>query len=70
MVVKVSPEQRYQDKKEKVAKSRGIQIDSINIDVEGDVDLCGFTGISSDVRPGAQQFRVNMHSIFYFYRLN
>jgi uncharacterized OsmC-like protein len=43
------------------ATSRGIQIDSINIDVEGDVDLRGFTGISSDVRPGAQQFRVNMN---------
>jgi uncharacterized OsmC-like protein len=43
------------------ATSRGIQIDSINIDVEGDVDLSGFTGISSDVRPGAQQFIVNMN---------
>ena len=43
------------------ATSRGIQIDDINIDVEGDVDLRGFTGISSDVRPGAQQFRVNMN---------
>jgi uncharacterized OsmC-like protein len=42
------------------ATSRGIQIDGIDIDVEGDVDLRGFTGISSDVRPGAQQFRVNM----------
>ena len=41
------------------ATSRGIQIDGINIDVEGDVDLRGFTGISSDLRPGAQQFRVN-----------
>ena len=41
------------------ATSRGIQIDSIDIDVEGDVDLRGFTGISSEVRPGAQQFRVN-----------
>ena len=37
------------------------QIDGINIDVEGDVDLRGFTGISSDVRSGAQQFRVNMN---------
>ena len=27
------------------AISRGIQIDSINIDAEGDVDLRGFTGI-------------------------
>jgi uncharacterized OsmC-like protein len=34
------------------ATSRGIQIDGIDIDVEG---------ISSDVRPGAQQFRVNMN---------
>ena len=43
------------------ATSRGIQIDGINIDVEGDVDLRGFTGISNDVRPGAQQFRVNIN---------
>jgi uncharacterized OsmC-like protein len=43
------------------ATSRGILIDSIDIDVEGDVDLRGFTGISTDVRPGAQQFRVNMN---------
>jgi uncharacterized OsmC-like protein len=43
------------------ATSRGIQIDSIDIDVEGDVDLRGFTGISNDVRPGAQQFRVDMN---------
>ena len=31
------------------ATSRDIQIDSINIDVEGDVDLRGFTDISNDV---------------------
>ena len=43
------------------ATSKGIQIDSIDIDVEGDVDMRGFTGISKDVRPGAQQFRVNMN---------
>src|ERR671930_1455593 len=43
------------------ATSRGILIDSIDIDIEGDVDLRGFTGISTDVRPGAQQFRVNMN---------
>jgi uncharacterized OsmC-like protein len=36
------------------ATSRGIQIDGINIEVEGDVDMRGFTGISSDIRPGAQ----------------
>ena len=43
------------------ATSRGIQIDNIDINVEGDVNLRGFTGISNDVRPGAQQFRVNMN---------
>ena len=42
------------------ATSRGIPIDSINIDIEGDVNLRGFTGIDSKVRPGAQQFRVNL----------
>jgi hypothetical protein len=40
---------------------RSIQIDSINIDVEGDGDLRGFTGISNEVQLGAQQFRVNMN---------
>ena len=38
-----------------------IHLDSIDIDVEGDVDMRGFTGISNDVRPGAQQFRVNIN---------
>ena len=42
------------------ATAMGIEIDSINIDMEGDVDLRGFSGISSDVRPGAQQFRANI----------
>src|SRR5918993_3521136 len=43
------------------ATSRGIQLDGIDIDVEGEVDMRGFAGISNDVRPGAQQFRVNMN---------
>lgn len=29
--------------------------------MEGDLDMRGWTGISNDVRPGAQQFRVNMN---------
>jgi uncharacterized OsmC-like protein len=33
--------------------SKGIQLDSIKIYVEGDVDMRGFSGISNDVRPGA-----------------
>lgn len=43
------------------ATSRGIKIDSINIVVEGDLDMRGWTGISNDVRPGAQQLRVKMN---------
>ena len=43
------------------ATSRGIYLDGIDIDVEGDIDMRGISGISTDVRPGAQQFRVNMN---------
>jgi uncharacterized OsmC-like protein len=39
----------------------GIKLDKIRIDVEGDVDLRGFSGISKEVRPGAQQFRIKVH---------
>jgi uncharacterized OsmC-like protein len=39
----------------------GIELDSINIQTEGDVDLRGFSGISSNIRPGAQEFRVNIN---------
>ncbi|MDW0271643.1 MAG: OsmC family protein, partial [Nitrososphaeraceae archaeon] len=43
------------------ATSRGIKIDSIDINVEGDLDMRGWTGISNDVRPGSQQLRVKMN---------
>ena len=43
------------------ATSRGIKIDSIDVNVEGDLDMRGWTGISNDVRPGAQQLRVKMN---------
>ena len=43
------------------ATSRDIKIDSIEIIVEGDLDMRGWTGISNDVRPGAQQLRVKMN---------
>jgi uncharacterized OsmC-like protein len=43
------------------ATSRGIKIHSIDINVEGDLDMRGWTGISNDVRPGAQQLRVKMN---------
>ena len=41
--------------------SMGIKLDKIRVNVEGDVDLRGFSGISREVRPGAQEFRVNVH---------
>jgi uncharacterized OsmC-like protein len=41
--------------------STGIQITSINIDVDGDIDLRGFTNIDRDVKPGPQQFRRNLN---------
>ena len=43
------------------ATSRGMQLQGIDIDVEGAVDMRGFAGISNDVRPGAQQFRVKIN---------
>jgi uncharacterized OsmC-like protein len=39
----------------------GVQLDSISIKTEGDVDIRGFTGVSEDVRPGAQEFRMDIH---------
>ena len=38
-----------------------IKLDSIRIETEGDVDVRGFTGVSEKVRPGAQEFRMNIH---------
>ena len=43
------------------ATMMGIQLDSIRIDTEGDVDIRGLTGVSDKVRPGAQEFRLNVH---------
>ncbi|HET7148560.1 MAG TPA: OsmC family protein [Candidatus Nitrosopolaris sp.] len=43
------------------ATARGINLDSITIDLEGNIDLRGFTGISSSIRPDAQGFKVNVN---------
>lgn len=42
------------------ATAMGIKLDGIRIDVEGDVDIRGFSGVSESVRPGAQEFRINV----------
>ena len=43
------------------ATARSINIESISIDIEGNIDLQGFTGLSTDTRPGAQGFRLNVN---------
>jgi uncharacterized OsmC-like protein len=43
------------------ATMMGIQLDSIRIETEGDLDMRGMTNISDKVRPGAQEFRLNFH---------
>jgi uncharacterized OsmC-like protein len=43
------------------ATAGGINIDNVTIDIEGKIDLQGFTGLSRDTRPGAQGFRLNVN---------
>jgi uncharacterized OsmC-like protein len=43
------------------ATAGGINIDSVTIDIEGNIDLQGFTGLSTDTRPGAQGFRLKVN---------
>ena len=38
-----------------------VQLDGIRVETEGDVDIRGLTGVSEKVRPGAQEFRMNIH---------
>lgn len=42
------------------AASRGIEIDAIESELEGDIDIRGFLGLSDKVRKGFQSIRVNM----------
>lgn len=43
------------------AAAQGIKIDALRTELEGDIDLRGFLGISHDVRPGYRQIRVKFH---------
>ncbi len=43
------------------ASAMGIHLDNIRIDVEGDIDIRGFAGLSKTVKPGAQQIRVGIN---------
>jgi uncharacterized OsmC-like protein len=40
------------------AAAQGIQVDSLSFDMEGDLDLRAFLGISKDVRPGYEGIRL------------
>jgi uncharacterized OsmC-like protein len=40
------------------AAAQGIRVDSLDFDLEGDLDLHGFLGLSQEVRPGYEGIRV------------
>lgn len=41
------------------AAAQGIQVDGLEFDLEGDIDLHGFLGLSDQIRPGYQNIRVS-----------
>jgi uncharacterized OsmC-like protein len=43
------------------AAERGIVLDKLSISMEGDLDLHGFLGLSTEVRPGFQDVRVRVN---------
>ena len=40
------------------AAAQGITVESLDLDLEGDLDLRAFLGLSEDVRPGYEEIRV------------
>ena len=42
------------------AAARGIEIEAVDSELEGDIDIQGFLGLSEDVRKGYHNIRVNM----------
>lgn len=42
------------------ARARGIELREVHVDLEGDVDLRAFLGLSPDHRPGCESLRVNI----------
>jgi hypothetical protein len=41
------------------AAVRGIKLDKVESELEGDLDLSGFLALSDEVRPGYQEIRAN-----------
>jgi uncharacterized OsmC-like protein len=44
------------------AAARGIALDGVETTIEGDLDLQGFLGLDSSVRPGYEQIRVTIQA--------
>ena len=44
-----------------VAQHRGVQLRSVKVDVEGDMDMSGVLGIDPDIRNGFSAIRVTFH---------
>lgn len=42
------------------AAARGIRLDAVELDVEGDLDLRGTLGVADEVRPGLQRIQVSL----------
>ena len=45
------------------AAARGITIDGLEATIHGDLDLHGFLGLNSNVRPGYEQIQVTIKAI-------
>jgi uncharacterized OsmC-like protein len=43
------------------AAAQGVKIDELRTELEGDLDVRGFLGITGEVRPGFQEIRVRFH---------
>jgi uncharacterized OsmC-like protein len=43
------------------ASAQGIKIDELRTELEGDIDVRAFLGITGDVRPGYKQIRIKFH---------
>jgi uncharacterized OsmC-like protein len=43
------------------AAAQGVKIDELRTELEGDIDVRGFLGITGSVRPGYKEIRVKLH---------
>lgn len=43
------------------AAAQGVKIDELRTELEGEIDVRGFLGITKDVRPGYKQIRITFH---------